>query len=164
MAILDRKAESYGLTLPDDVRVFIATRTRTNVRELEGVLIKLMALTSVTCSPVTIDMARQALRHLNPGSERRLTIESVVKAVADRFNMHPSQLKQKSNTRHIVRPRQVAMYLVKELTSASLPEIGRTFGGKHHTTVLHSIHAIEKLRQRDPEINRIINSISDTFQ
>lgn len=164
MAILDRKAESYGLTLPDDVRVFIATRTRTNVRELEGVLIKLMALTSVTCSPVTIDMARQALRHLNTGSERRLTIESVVKAVADRFNMHPSQLKQKSNTRHIVRPRQLAMYLVKELTSASLPEIGRAFGGKHHTTVLHSIHAIEKLRQRDPEINRIINSISDTFQ
>jgi chromosomal replication initiator protein len=164
MAILDRKAESCGLVLPEEVRVFIATRTRANVRELEGALIKLMAFTSVTDSPITIDMARQALRHLTTGNERRVTIESVVKAVAERFNMQPSQLKQKSNAKHIVRPRQIAMYLVKELTSASLPEIGRAFGGKHHTTVLHSIQAIEKLRQRDPEINRILHSISDTFQ
>ncbi|MFY4728726.1 helix-turn-helix domain-containing protein, partial [Nitrospira sp. BLG_2] len=108
-------------------------------------------------------MARQVLRHLSAGSERRVTIELVVRAVAEKFSLQPAQLKQKSNTRQIAYPRQVAMYLVKELTASSLPEIGRAFGGKHHTTVLHSVHKSEKLRHEDPDLNRIIHSVIDSF-
>jgi chromosomal replication initiator protein len=163
MAILDKKAASEGIALPEDVRVFIATKTRSNVRELESALVKLVAYSAVTSEPVNLDMARQVLRHLSAGSERRVTIELVVRAVAEKFSLQPAQLKQKSNTRQIAYPRQVAMYLVKELTASSLPEIGRAFGGKHHTTVLHSVHKIEKLRHEDPDLNRIIHSVIDSF-
>ena len=109
-------------------------------------------------------MAQQTLKHLNAGSDRRITIESIVRAVAEKFSMQPAQLKMKSNTRQIAYPRQVAMFLVKELTHASLPEIGRYFGGKHHTTVLHSIQKIEELRQRDDVLNNLIHSIMDSLQ
>jgi chromosomal replication initiator protein len=163
MAILDKKAEAEGFSLPEDVRVFIATKTRSNVRELEGALVKLVAYSSVTGEPITLDMARQVLRHLAAGSERKISIESIVRAVAEKFSLQPSQLKQKSNMRNIAYPRQIAMYLVKELTPASLPEIGRAFGGKHHTTVLHSVQKIETLRHKDADLDRIINSVSDSF-
>ena len=96
--------------------------------------------------------------------DRKITIDSIQKAVADRFGIRQTQLKEKSNTKKIVVPRQVAMYLVKELTSASLPEIGRAFGGKHHTTVLHSIKKMERSRQNDPELNRIIRALIDSLQ
>ncbi|MCC6291167.1 MAG: chromosomal replication initiator protein DnaA [Bryobacterales bacterium] len=163
MAILDKKAEQEGIQLPQDVRVFIATKTRSNVRELEGALIKLLAYSSVTNEPVTIDMARQVLKHLHAGSDRRTTIDSVVRLVADKFSLQPGQLKQKTNAPNIAYPRQVAMYLVKELTKASLPEIGRYFAGKHHTTVLHSIQKIEQLRHRDSDLNKLIHSTIDSF-
>ncbi|HUS07645.1 MAG TPA: chromosomal replication initiator protein DnaA [Bryobacteraceae bacterium] len=163
MAILDKKAEQDGIRLPEDVRIFIATKTKSNVRELEGALIKLIAYSSVTGSPINLAMAQQILKHLVPGQDRRVTIDSVLRAVAEKFSMQPSQIKQKSNSRQIAYPRQVAMYLVKELTSASLPEIGRAFGGKHHTTVLHSIQKIEQQRHVDPELNRMIHSLIDTL-
>jgi chromosomal replication initiator protein len=108
-------------------------------------------------------MAQQILKHIVSGQERKVTIEAVIKAVADRFSLLPSQLKQKSNARQISYPRQVAMYLAKELTQASLPEIGRQFGGKHHTTVLHSVTKIEQLRHSDPDLNRMVHSIIDSF-
>lgn len=163
MAILDKKAEMEGVSLPEDVRVYIATKTKSNVRELEGALIKLMAYSSVTGTPITLTMAQQVLKYLIPGGERRVTMDSVLRAVADRFQLQPSQLKQKSNAQNIAYPRQVAMYLIKELTHSSLPEIGRMFGGKHHTTVLHSIHKIDKLRQKDPDLNRLIHSVIDSI-
>ena len=163
MAILDKKAEQEGIQLPEDVRVFIATKTRSNVRELEGALIKLLAYSSVTNEQVTIDMARQVLKHLYAGSEKKITIDSVVRLVADKFSLQPGQIKQKTNAPNIAYPRQVAMYLVKELTNASLPEIGRYFSGKHHTTVLHSIQKIEQLRHRDADLNRLIHSTIDSF-
>jgi chromosomal replication initiator protein len=164
MAILDKKAEIEGVRLPEDVRIFIATKTKSNIRELEGALVKLMAYSSVTGSTITLPMAQQALKHLIIGSpERRLTIDLILKAVAARFELQPSQLKQKSNTRAIVYPRQIAMYLAKELTQASLPEIGRAFGGKHHTTVLHSIKKIERLRNKDNDLNRTIHSLIDSL-
>ena len=163
LAILDKKAELEGVHLPDAVRVLIATKTKSNVRELESALVKLVAYSSVTQSEITVDMARQALKHLSAGPERKITIESVIKAVAEHFQMQPAQLKQKCNQRHIAFPRQVAMYLVKELTAASLPEIGRAFGGKHHTTVLHSVQKIERDRLLKPELNKTINAILDTF-
>lgn len=163
MAILDKKAEQDGIALPEDVRIFIATKTKSNVRELEGALIKLVAYSSVTGTPITMAMAQQCLKHIVNDKERRVTIDAVIKAVADRFSLQPNQLKQKSNSRQIAYPRQVAMYLAKELTQASLPEIGRQFGGKHHTTVLHSIHKIEQLRNSDADLNRMIHSIIDSF-
>ena len=164
MAILEKKAESEGVTLPQDVRIFIATKTKSNVRELEGALTRLIAVSSVTGQSITLAMAQHTLKHLNPAPEKRIPVESILRAVADRFCMQPAQLKMKSNTRQIAYPRQIAMYLVKELTHASLPEVGRYFGGKHHTTVLHSIQKIEELRQRDENLNNLIHTLMDSLQ
>ncbi len=163
MAILDKKAEMEGVTLPEDVRIYIATKTKSNVRELEGALVKMIAYSSVTASPITLAMAQQVLKYLIPGQERRITMDSVLRAVAERFQLQPAQLKQKTNARNIAYPRQVAMYLIKELTQSSLPEIGRMFGGKHHTTVLHSVQKIDRLRQKDPDLNRLIHSVIDSI-
>jgi chromosomal replication initiator protein len=164
MAILDKKAEAENIHLPDDVRSFMASKTKSNVRELEGALIKLMAYSSLTGTPINIHMAQQVLKHLVHVQDRRVTMDSIQKAVAEHFQLKPSQLKEKSNTKKIVYPRQVAMYLVKELTSASLPEIGRAFGGKHHTTVIHSVNKIEKDRHIDPELNRLLHRLMDSLQ
>ncbi len=163
MAILDKKAEFEGVTLPEDVRIYIATKTKSNVRELEGALVKLIAYSSVSHSPITLSMAQQVLKHLIPGTERRITMDSVLRAVAEHFQLQPAQIKQKSNTRQIAYPRQIAMYLIKDLTQSSLPEIGRMFGGKHHTTVLHSVQKIERLRQKDPDLNRLIHKVIDSI-
>lgn len=163
MAILDMKSHAEGIELPEDVRIHIATKTKSNVRELEGALVKLIAYSSVTDSPISLAMAQQVLRHLSASNDKRITVESIIKAVAEKFNLQPAQLKQKTNVQQIAYPRQIAMYLCKELTPASLPEIGRHFNGKHHTTVLHSVQKIDKQRQRDAELNRIIHSITDSF-
>ncbi len=164
MAILDKKAEAEGITLPDDVRSFMASKTKSNVRELEGALVKLIAYTSLTSTPINLQMAQQVLKHLVHVQDRRVSMDSIQKAVAERFNIKQSQLKEKSNTKKLVYPRQIAMYLVKELTDASLPEIGRAFGGKHHTTVLHSINKIEHSRHTDLELNRMLHSLMDSLQ
>jgi len=164
MAILDKKAEAENVHLPDDVRSFMASKTKSNVRELEGALVKLMAYSSLTGTPINLHMAQQVLKHLVHVQDRRVTMDSIQKAVAEHFQIKPSQLKEKSNTKKIVYPRQVAMYLVKELTSASLPEIGRAFGGKHHTTVIHSVNKIQKERHIDPELNRLLHRLMDSLQ
>jgi chromosomal replication initiator protein len=163
MAILDKKAEMEGVSLPEDVRNYVATKTKSNVRELEGAMVKLVAYSSVTGSPINMAMAQQVLKYLIPGGERRVNMDSVLRAVAEKFNLQPAQLKQKTNAQQIAYPRQIAMYLIKELTQSSLPEIGRMFGGKHHTTVLHSVQKIDKLRQKDPDLNRLIHSVIDTI-
>jgi len=163
MAILDKKAEMEGVSLPEDVRNYIATKTKSNVRELEGAMVKLVAYSSVTGSAINMSMAQQVLKYLIPGGERRVNMDAVLRAVADRFQLQPAQLKQKTNAQQIAYPRQIAMYLIKELTHSSLPEIGRMFGGKHHTTVLHSVQKIDKLRQRDADLNRLIHNVIDTI-
>ena len=163
MAILDKKAEIEGIRLPEEVRNYIATKTKSNVRELEGALLKLIAYSEVTGSAITLPMAQQVLKYLIPNQERRITMDSVLRAVAEKFQLQPALLKQKTNARHIAYPRQIAMYLIKELTQSSLPEIGRMFGGKHHTTVLHSVNKIDRLRQRDAEVNRLIHSVIDSI-
>jgi len=163
MAILDKKSEAEGIHLPEDVRIYIATKTKSNVRELEGALVKLMAYSSVMDSPITLSMAQQVLKQLSGGSERRITIDLIVRAVAEKFSLQPSQLKLKTNVQNIAYPRQIAMYLCKELTQSSLPEIGRYFGGKHHTTVLHSVNKIDKLRQTDLDLNRLLHSLIDSI-
>jgi len=164
MAILDKKAEAEGVKLPDEVRSFMASKTKSNVRELEGALVKLMAYSSLTGTPINLQMAQQVLKHLVHVQDRRVTMDAIQKAVAERFSIKQSQLKEKSNTRKIVYPRQVAMYLVKELTDASLPEIGRAFGGKHHTTVIHSINKIDQARHHDADLNRLLHSLMDSLQ
>jgi len=164
MAILDKKAESEGVELPDDVRVFIATKTRSNVRELEGALIKLVAYSSVTGSSINLTMAQHILKHLSQGQDRRISIEAIIRATAEFHHLQPAQLKHKSNEQRIAFPRQIAMYLSKDLTKSSLPEIGRAFGGKHHTTVLHSVRKIEKLRAVDRDLNRTIHTITDSIR
>jgi chromosomal replication initiator protein len=164
MAILDKKAEAEGVKLPDDVRTFMASKTKSNVRELEGALVKLMAYSSLTGTQIHLQMAQQVLKHLVHVQDRKISIDSIQKAVAERFDIKQSQLKEKSNTKKVVYPRQVAMYLCKELTDASLPEIGRAFGGKHHTTVIHSINKIEESRHNDPDLNRLLHSLMDTLQ
>jgi len=164
MAILDKKAEAVGIHLPDDVRTFMASKTKSNVRELEGALVRLVAYSSLTDSKISLQMAHQVLKNIVHVQDRRVTIDSIQKAVAEKFSIRQAQLKEKSNTKKVVYPRQIAMYLVKELTDASLPEIGRAFGGKHHTTVLHSIGKIEKERQTSPELNRLIHSLMDSLQ
>ncbi len=164
MAILDKKAHDEGVDLPEDVRVFVATRTKTSVRELEGALVKLIAYSSVSGMSINMGMAQQVLKHLTAGPEKRVTMEAIVKVVAERFSLAPAQLKMKTNARQISYPRQIAMFLVRELTQASLPEIGRFFGGKHHTTVLHSVNKIEDLKQGDMALNRMLQSIADSLQ
>ncbi len=164
MAILDKKAEAEGVKLPDDVRSFMASKTKSNVRELEGALIKLMAYSSLIGTPIHLQMAQQVLKHLIHVQDRKVTIDSIQKAVAEWFQIKQSQLKEKSNMKKVVYPRQVAMYLVKELTDASFPEIGRAFGGKHHTTVIHSVNKIGQARHIDPELNRLLHSLMDSLQ
>ncbi len=164
MAILDKKAECEGVALPEDVRILLAARIRSSVRELEGAFTKLLAYSSVTGAPISVAMAQQALRHMLHPHEKRISLDAVSRAVAERFGLLPQQLKQRTNAHEISRPRQIAMYLCKELTGASLPEIGRFFGGKHHTTVLHAIRKVDALRRSDPEINRLVHSLTDSLQ
>ena len=164
MAILDKKSEAEGVKLPDDVRTFMASKTKSNVRELEGALVKLLAYADLTGASINLPMAQQVLKNLLHVQERRVSIDAIQKAVADRFQIKQSQLKEKSNTKAVVYPRQIAMYLVKELTHASLPEIGRAFGGKHHTTVIHSIDKIEALRHKDADLNKMLHSLMDSLQ
>lgn len=163
MAILGKIAEQNQIHLPDDVRIYIATKTKSNVRELEGALVKLIAYSSISQSPITLQMAHQNLKHLTGAGEKRVTMDSVLRTVADHFGMPAAQLKQKSNARQIAYPRQIAMYLIKDLTHASLPEIGRMFGGKHHTTVLHSVQKIERMRAQDPDLNNLLHTLIDSI-
>ncbi len=163
MAILDRKADEEGVHLPEDVRSFLATKLKSNIRELEGALVRLLAMASLHKTPITIPLAQQALKSIISQTDKKVTIEMIVRAVTDEFNLKPGQLKEKTNAKVVSFPRQVAMYLAKELTNASLPEIGRAFSGKHHTTVLHSVKKIELLRRSDSELNRMLHKIADSF-
>jgi chromosomal replication initiator protein len=163
MAILDRKADEEGVHLPEDVRSFMATKMKSNVRELEGALIRLIALSSLTGSPISLAMSQQALKSIISQTEKKITIEMIQRVVSDEFQLKPGQLKEKTNAKVIAYPRQIAMYLAKELTAASLPEIGRAFSGKHHTTVLHSVKKIEELRRSNSDLNRLIHKITNSF-
>ena len=164
MAILDRKAEDYSIKLPHRVRIFLATHLKSNVRELEGALTRLMAIASLSDSEITLQMAQQTVRALTSSEERlqqrTVTITMVQKAVCSEFPMDLKELRLKSG-RSGSFPRQIAMYLCKELVGASLPEIGRAFGGKHHTTVLHAVQKVGQLCNQDQDINSLIHKLTD---
>jgi len=161
VAILQKKAEQERVTLPTDVALFIASNIRSNVRELEGALIRLVAHSSLIGAEITLPYTQQVLKNFIDSQARKVTIESIQKAVAEQFGLRLVEIKAKNNSRYIVYPRQIAMYLAKHLTEASLPEIGRQFGGKHHTTVLHSVFKIEELRKTDKDLNRLLNKLTE---
>jgi chromosomal replication initiator protein len=163
VAILQKKAESEQSSLPTDVAMFIASNVRTNVRELEGALVRLIAWCNMNSMEITLQSTQQCLKQFIDTQVRKITIDAIQKAVAEHFGMRVSELKQKNNSRAVVVPRQIAMYLAKHLTEASLPEIGRQFGGKHHTTVMHSIAKIDELRRSDKDLNRTINKLQETL-
>jgi chromosomal replication initiator protein len=163
IAILQKKGENEHVQIPDDVAEYIARAIKSNIRELEGALIRLMAYASLTGAHIDLPTAQQVLKNLIDTQEKKVTIEQIQKRVGEVFGVRAQDLKVRSNSRVIAFPRQVAMFLVKQLTSASLPEIGRQFGGKHHTTVLHSIHKIANQRQTDKELNKTINRLLDSF-
>jgi chromosomal replication initiator protein len=163
MAILDRKAEDVGVKLPEDVRTFMAAKMKSNVRELEGALIRLVAIASLNAAEINLSMAQQALKSIVTHTDRKITLDMIQRAVTEQFSLKPGQLKEKTNAKVISYPRQIGMFLARELTGASLPEIGRSFGGKHHTTVLHSVKKIDGLRRSNPDLNRVINRVIDSF-
>jgi len=163
IAILQKKAERERLRLPDDVAEYIARSIKSNVRELEGALTRLLAYASLTGVEITVATAQQVLRNIIDSQDKKVTIELIQKRVGEQFGLRAQDLKVRSNSKAISFPRQIAMYLTKQLTQASLPEIGRQFGGKHHTTVLHSINKIDLLRRSDKDLNRTINRLLDSF-
>jgi len=161
VAILQKKAETAQSSLPTEVALFIAGNVRTNVRELEGALVRLIAWCNMNNMEITLQSTQQCLKQFIDTQVRKITIDAIQKAVAENFAMRDSALKQKNASRAVVVPRQIAMYLAKNLTEASLPEIGRQFGGKHHTTVMHSIAKIDELRRTDKDLNRTINKLQE---
>jgi chromosomal replication initiator protein len=163
MAILAKKSEAQGVTLPDSVAAFVATKIKSSIRDLEGALTRLIAYSSLTGAEISLPMAQQVLKNLVDLEERRISIENIQRVVCQEFGLTLPQLKSKDNSRGVAYPRQVAMFLAKGLTTASLPQIGREFGGKHHTTVLHSINKIDQLRKTDRDLNRLLNKLSDSL-
>jgi len=161
VAILQKKAESEQVELPIDVAMFVASNVRTNVRELEGAMTRLVAWCQVNRVEITLASTQQCLKHFIDIQVRKISIEAIQRAVAEQFGMRVTDLKQKNNSRNVVVPRQIAMYLAKQMTEASLPEIGRQFGNKHHTTVMHSISKIDEQRRTDKDLHRMLNKLQD---
>jgi chromosomal replication initiator protein len=164
IAILKKKAEAETVPLPDNVAIYIASKIKSNIRELEGSLIRLIAYASLTGQELSLPLAQEVLRNIIDHDEKAVTIEVIQKHVADYYNLKLGELKSRNNSKSVAKPRQIAMYLCKSLTHASLPEIGRSFGGKHHSTVIHSIRKVEEFRKKDGDFNTLISSFLEAFQ
>lgn len=163
LAILERKAELEGVTLQEDVSQFIASRVKSNIRELEGCLVRIIAYSSLTAKQITLEFVKEVLKDIWRDEEKPVTAEEIMKTVADYYKIKVKDLKAKDNRREIALPRQIAIYLTKKLTTLSLPEIGRRFGGKHHSTIIHSINKIEQMRKEETNFNNIINNLMQFF-
>jgi len=164
IAILKRKADAEGVFLPDDVSLFIAGRIKSNIRELEGSLIRLLAYASLTGRELSMSLAQEVLRDVLRQEERAVTIDIIQKFVAEYYQLKLVELKSRNNSKSVAMPRQVAMYLCKSLTNASLPEIGKSFGGKHHSTVIHSIRKVEDMRKKDTSFNSLITTLTESIR
>jgi len=158
IAILRKKAETEGIDLPDAVAHLLAESIRGNVRELEGALIRVGAFSSLTGQAITLDLAKKILRD-SVQVKKIITAEEIQRVVAERFHLKQAEMKSKKRTKTIVQPRQMTMYLCRELTSLSFPEIGRHFGGKDHTTVIHACRQIEKRMEDNGEFKQLVESI-----
>ena len=164
VAILKRRAEAEAVPLPDNVALYIAGRIKSNIRELEGSLTRLIAYASLTGREISLDLTQEILKNVIDQDEKHVTIESIQKFTADYYQLKVADLKSRNNSKSVAMPRQVSMYLCKSLTHASLPEIGRSFGGKHHSTVIHSIKKVEELRKNDSNFNSLMESFLQSFR
>jgi chromosomal replication initiator protein len=164
VAILLKKAQQEGVKLSDDVAFFVAKHLRSNVRELEGALRKILAYSRFHGKDITIDIVKEALKDLLSVQNRQISVENIQKTVADFFNMKVADMYSKKRPANIARPRQIAMYLAKELTQKSLPEIGELFGGRDHTTVLHAVRKISADRSKNPEVNHELHVLEQTLK
>ena len=164
VAILKRKADMDGIHLDDDIAMYMASRVKSNVRELEGSLVRLVAISSMKGVPISKMLAQESMKNiLDSARPLGLTMDRIARAVAAHYDLTVEEMKAKSNSRAIAMPRQVAMYLCKQLTRHSFPEIGREFGGKHHTTVMHSVDKIETLTKDDRNFHREIEELTDSI-
>jgi len=163
IAILKKKAEAEAVPLPDNVSIYIASKIKSNIRELEGSLIRLIAYASLTGQELSLTLAQEVLKNIIDHDEKAVTIEIIQKHVADYYNLKLVDLKSRNNSKSVAKPRQIAMFLCKSLTNASLPEIGRSFGGKHHSTVIHSIRKVNELRKKDGDFNTLIGNFLEAF-
>jgi chromosomal replication initiator protein len=164
VAILLKKAQSEGVTFSDDVAFFVAKHLRSNVRELEGALRKILAYSRFHGKEITIDIVKEALKDLLSVQNRQISVENIQKTVADFFNIKVADMYSKRRPANIARPRQIAMYLAKELTQKSLPEIGELFGGRDHTTVLHAVRKIAGDRAKNAECNHELHVLEQTLK
>ncbi|HEX9942861.1 MAG TPA: chromosomal replication initiator protein DnaA [Thermoanaerobaculia bacterium] len=163
MAILQRKASLEGIQLPEEVAEFIAQQVKSNVRELEGLLNRVIAFSSLTGKPLSPALARETLKDILPEEGKRPAAAEIVKVVARHYDLKVSEIKSKSNSRQIVIPRQVAMYLCKKLTDLSYPEIGKLFNDKHHSTVMYSVEKVQQMRESDPDLDRTLSNFERHF-
>lgn len=164
IVILRRKAEAEGIPLPNDVALLLATHIKTNIRELEGALIRLGAFSSLTGQEISVEMAKRVLRDTIQDKKRVVTIEDIQRAVAERFQIKLVELKSKKRTKNLVIPRQICMFLCRELTSLSFPEIGKHFGGKDHSTVIHACKQIEKGMEEDFNLKTTLDSLTQNLK
>ena len=164
VAILIRKAEAEGTVMPEEVAFFVAKNVRSNVRELEGALRKILAYSRFNLKEISIQLAREALRDLLSIQNRQISVENIQKTVADYYKIKVADMYSKKRPASIARPRQIAMYLAKELTQKSLPEIGELFGGRDHTTVLHAVRKMAAERQQMTELNQQLHVLEQTLK
>jgi len=164
VAILRKKAEDKGIDLPQEVALFLAERVRSNVRELEGHLNKIAVFASLAGKTITVDLAKEALRDILSKEDRPINPPEILRVVATHYGLKVSDLKQKSNAKTIAFPRQVAMYLCKELTDLSYPEIGKVFADKHHSTVMYSVQQIKKMLDADAQFARTVDTLAKQFR
>lgn len=164
VAILKRKADMDGVTLPDEIAFYIAGKVKSNIRELEGSLVRLVAISSLRGLPISKMLAQDALKNIIDSEQPEgLTLDRIARTVAAHYKLSLEELKSKNNSRQIAVPRQVAMYLCKRLTKHSFPEIGRAYGGKHHTTVMHSVEKIDSVIKDDRNFHRVVSELIDSL-
>ena len=164
LGILQAKAEQKSMTLTSDVLEFLADKITNNVREMEGALNRLAVHASLQDSEVTVDLVKDVLKDLLRTNSRKITIDEIQKKVVEHYNIKLSDMHSPRRSRSVARPRQVAMYLAKSITTRSLPEIGRKFGGRDHTTVIHAIKTIEEIMVNDPSLAEDIELLTRILQ
>jgi chromosomal replication initiator protein len=164
IAILRKKAEAERVDLPQDVALYIASKIRSNIREMEGALIRLIAYSSLTRRAIDLELAKETLKGIFKDQSRAITAESIQRFVANYYQIKPSDLKLKNNSSSVTFPRQISMYLCKQLTDLSLPEIGKRFGGKHHSTVIHSVRKIADMRKKKQDFDKLIHSFTESIR
>jgi len=164
VAIIRKKAAAEKADIPNDVALFIAGTVKSNIRELEGRLNRVLAFSSLTGKPVSVELARETLRDILGHEENRAIPSEILKTVASHYGLRVSDLKAKTNAKPIAFPRQVAMYLCRRLTGLSYPEIGRLFNDKHHSTVMHSVEKIEKMVEDDPDFRKVVEGFQQPYR